>query len=102
MCEGGKQCVPPAARKAPENEAREVERERGGREQKPCLERPVSLPELPGSWNWDLGCLPATRTPARFPLSPLLPAGGQGLRPALCPLQGLSRTPRAGAPLLPH
>uniref|UniRef100_A0A8C8XU21 Uncharacterized protein n=1 Tax=Panthera leo TaxID=9689 RepID=A0A8C8XU21_PANLE len=51
--------------------------------------------------RWNLGCLPATRTPPHFPLSPLLPVGGQGLCPALRPLQGLARTPRAGAPLLP-
>ena len=58
----------------------------------------LSLPELPGPRNRDLGCLPATRTPRPFPPSPLLPAGGRGLRRSLRPLQGVGADSKGGSP----
>lgn len=50
----------------------------------------LALPELPGPWNWDLGCLPPPKTFAPFPPSSPLSAGGRGLSCALSPLAGLA------------
>lgn len=71
---------------------------RGGREQKPCLERPPRFPRASPSLDLGPQLPPPLYPPHPFLWPPPLPARGRGHRCRLSPLPWLAWTPGARAP----